>query len=123
MKNGGSFDLAYVYAYFKRFVQLYFPNTLHTKFNGRGGNGLPYLNCTFILAEILLLYHDKELYNHLRHHKMMFVMFASDWFLTLFTRAVGDLSLLYEMWEIFLFERDKYFIFFFAIGLLKVNRQ
>ena len=46
-------------------------------------------------------------------------MFATNWFLTLFTRIVGDLALLYELWEIFLFERDKYFIFFFGIGILK----
>ena len=36
---------------------------------------------------------------------------------TLYTRVV-ELSLLYEVWEIFLFERDKYFIFYFAVALL-----
>lgn len=36
---------------------------------------------------------------------------------TLYTRVV-DFSLLYELWEIFLFERDKYFIFYFAVGIL-----
>ena len=36
---------------------------------------------------------------------------------TLYTRVV-ELSLLYEVWEIFLFERDKYFIFYFAVGML-----
>lgn len=49
-----AFDSGYVYAYFKRFVQLYIPNTLHTKFNGRGGTSLPYLKCALILAEMLL---------------------------------------------------------------------
>jgi hypothetical protein len=49
-------------------------------------------------------------------------MFATNWFLTLFTRAVGDLALLYEVWEIFLFERDKYFIFSFALALLQSHR-
>jgi hypothetical protein len=49
-------------------------------------------------------------------------MFATNWFLTLFTRAVNDLALLYELWEIFLFERDKHFIFYFGIGLLKAKR-
>lgn len=58
------FDLPYVYAYFKRFVQLYIPNTLHTKFNPRGTTSLPYLKCSLLLAELLLHYHDKELYNH-----------------------------------------------------------
>lgn len=100
------FDLAFVYAYFKRFIQQYIPNTLHTKFNGRGGTSLPYLKSALIVAEILLQYHDKELCNHLKHHKLVMEMYATNWFLTLFTRAVGDLALLYEIWEIFLFERD-----------------
>ena len=30
-----SFDLACVYAFFKRFIRQYIPNNLHTKFNGR----------------------------------------------------------------------------------------
>ena len=49
-------------------------------------------------------------------------MYATNWFLTLFTRAVGDIALLYEVWEIFLFERDKYMIFYFAIALIQSQR-
>lgn len=49
-------------------------------------------------------------------------MFATNWLLTLFTRVV-EFSLVYELWEIFLFERDKYMIFFFAIALLTTNRS
>ena len=48
-------------------------------------------------------------------------MFATNWLLTLFTRVV-EFSLVYELWEIFLFERDKYLIFFFAVALMKANR-
>ena len=120
--QASSLDIALVYSYFKRFVQLYIPNTLHTKFNGSGGTSLPYLKCSLLLAEILLQYHDRELYNHLRQHKLVLEMFATNWFLTLFTREVNDLALLYELWEIFLFERDKHFIFYFGISLLKAKR-
>lgn len=49
-------------------------------------------------------------------------MFATNWMLTLFTRVV-EFSLVYELWEIFLFERDRYLIFYFAVALLKANRQ
>ena len=66
LMKGPAFDVASVYAYFKRFMASYLPNTLHTKLNGRGGTSLPYLKCTLILAESLLQYHDKEVYNHLR---------------------------------------------------------
>lgn len=31
--------------------------------------------------------------------------------------------MIYELWEIFLFERDKYFIFYFAVGIIKMNRD
>ena len=44
-------------------------------------------------------------------------MYAPRLVTTLYTRVV-EFSLLYELWEIFLFERDKYFIFYFAVGLL-----
>ncbi len=50
-------------------------------------------------------------------------MFATNWFLTLFTRVVNDLALLYELWEIFLFERDKHLIFYLAIAMLKAKRS
>ena len=41
---------------------------------------------------------------------------------TLYTRVV-ELSLLYEVWEIFLFERDKLMIFYFAVGLMITKRD
>ena len=44
-------------------------------------------------------------------------MYAPRLVTTLYTRTV-ELSLLYELWEIFLFERDKYFIFYFAVAIL-----
>ena len=44
-------------------------------------------------------------------------MYAPRLVTTLYSRVV-EFSLLYELWEIFLFERDKYFIFYFAIALM-----
>ncbi len=54
----GGTDLPHVYAYFRKFVQFYIPNTMHSKFNAKGGTSLPYLKCTLILSEMLLQYHD-----------------------------------------------------------------
>src|SRR3569833_933674 len=42
--------------------------------------------------------------------------------ITLFTRAV-QFFLVYELWVIFLFERDKHLIFYFAVAFIKVNRD
>ena len=41
---------------------------------------------------------------------------------TLYTRVL-EISLLYEVWEIFMFERDKFFIFYFAVGLIISQRD
>jgi hypothetical protein len=49
-------------------------------------------------------------------------MFATSWMITLFTRAVS-FFLVYELWEMFLFERDKYLIYYLAVALLTVNRD
>lgn len=111
-----NFDLACVYAFFKRFVKCFIPNNLHNKFNGRQ-NELPYLGCTLRITDLLLAYTDMELLSHLRKNMIQIEMYAPQWITTLYTRLV-DLSLLYELWEIFLFERDKYFIFYFCVGIM-----
>jgi hypothetical protein len=64
-KVSGDFDLACVYAYFKRFVRNFIPNNLHSKYNGRT-TVLPYIKCTLHLIDLLLAYTDKELHSHLK---------------------------------------------------------
>ncbi len=96
---------------------------MHSKLNEKGTTNLPYLKCTLTLTDMLLQYHDKELFNHLSKHKLVLEMFATNWFLTLFTRVVTDLALLYELWEIFLFERDRYMIFYLGVAMIKSKRK
>lgn len=48
-------------------------------------------------------------------------MFATSWLLTIFTRIV-EMPLIYELWEVFLYERDRYFIFYAAVALLIIHR-
>jgi hypothetical protein len=117
----GDFDIACVYAYFKRFVRNFIPNNLHSKFNGRT-NVLPYIKCTLHLTELLLAYHDRELFGHLKRRLIPIEIYAASWVTTLFSRVV-EFSMIYELWEIFLFERDQYFIFFFSVGIIKMNRD
>jgi hypothetical protein len=45
-------------------------------------------------------------------------MIATDWLMLLFLRQI-DFVLAYELIEIFLFERDRYFIFYLCVALLK----
>lgn len=49
-------------------------------------------------------------------------MFATSWLLTLFTRVL-EFSLVYELIEIFLFERDRYLIFYLSIAIMKIFRS
>lgn len=63
--NKAKFDLACVYAFFKRFVKCFIPNNLHNKFNGRQ-NELPYLSCTLRITDLLLEFTDKEIASHLK---------------------------------------------------------
>ena len=118
---GNFFDLACVYAFFKRFVRSFIPNNLHTKFNGRSA-ALPYLKCCLQITDLLLHYAEKEIHSHLKRKKVVVEMYAPGWVTTLYTRVV-EFGLLYELWEIFLFERDKFFIFYFAVALLVTHKE
>jgi hypothetical protein len=71
---------------------------------------------------LLLNYQDKELLQHIKKRKVVVEMYAAQWVMTLYTR-IAEFSLLYEVWEIFLFERDKYMIFYFAVALMIVKRE
>ena len=83
---------------------------------------MPYLHCCLKLTDILLAYADSEIYAHLNKKMITIEVYAPRLVTTLYTRIV-ELSLLYELWEIFLFERDKYFIFYFCVALLIAYKE
>lgn len=112
--------MACVYAYFKRFVEYFIPNNLHSRFNGRE-TVLAHVKCCVTLTDMVLQYVDKELHSHLETHNVVAEIYATDWVMTLFSR-IADLHIVYEIWEIFLFERDKFFVFYFAVALLRLHR-
>ena len=58
-------ELAHCYALFKRFVKLFLTNILHAKFNGKA-HVLPYMKCSLQLMDLLLMYCDRELHQHLK---------------------------------------------------------
>ena len=67
-------------------------------------------------------YIDKEVHFHLERKGISKWMYGLHWVTTLFSRLV-DINLIYELWEIFLFERDKFFIFYFAASLIRTFRN
>ena len=80
------------------------------------------MKCCLHLTDLLLHYVDNEIYAHLKKKKIVIEMYGPAWVTTLYTRVV-EFSLLYELWEIFLFERDKFFIFYFAVALLVSHKD
>ena len=111
------FTIAEVYAYSKGFIDMFIPNILHSKFNGKDYS-LPHLQCQLSLLKMLLKYHDIEIYKHFTELEISVEAFATPWILTQFTRVV-DFSLIYELIEIILFENDKLIVLFMSIALLK----
>lgn len=63
------------------------------------------MKCSLFFIDLLLSYADKELHFHITKKKVNIESYATGWVTTLFSRAV-DFTMLYEVWEIFLFERD-----------------
>lgn len=83
---------------------------------------LPYISCTLHLTDLLLAYADREVHCHLRRKKVLIESYAASWATTMFSRVV-DFALLFELWEVFLFERDSYLIFYFSVALIQFLRE
>ncbi len=56
------------------------------------------LQCTFLLFQLTLLYHDPELAQFLTKYDMGPELFASSWFITLFSNRC-KLSVLFYLWS------------------------
>ncbi len=70
------FSLAEVYAYSKGYIDMFMPNTLHSKFNGKDYS-LPHLQCQLSLLKMLLKYHDIELHHHFLNLEIEIEAFAT----------------------------------------------
>jgi len=115
--KSNEFSLSEVYAYTKGYIDMFMPNTLHSKFNGKDYS-LPHLQCQLSLLKMLFKYHDIELYNHFINSEIELEAFATPWILTQFSRVV-EFSLIYELIEIILFEKDQLMALYMSIALLK----
>jgi hypothetical protein len=111
------FPLSEVYAYTKGYIDMFMPNTLHSKFNGKDYS-LPHLQCQLSLLKMLIKYHDIELQNHFINSEIDLEAFATPWILTQFSRVVES-SLIYELIEIILFEKDQLMALYMSVALLK----
>ena len=115
--KSNEFTLAEVYAYSKGYIDMFIPNTLHSKYNGQDYS-LPHLQCQISLLKMLLKYHDIELHNHFAKWFVEPEAFATPWILTQFSRVV-EFTLIYELIEIILFEKDQLMALYMSVALMK----
>lgn len=106
------------YALFSAFVARFAPWTLETSETRM----FEVLKRLFKYFERLLLYHDPELYWLLDHHAMSPDLYATSWFITLFSRNFTIESVL-ALWDLLLLEDDPLGTSFFAIALLRSKRD
>lgn len=106
------------YALFSAFVARFAPWTLETSETRM----FEVLKRLFKYFERLLLYHDPELYWLLDHHAMSPDLYATSWFITLFSRNFTVESVL-ALWDLLLLEDDPLGTSFFAIALLRSKRD
>ena len=115
------FALKEVYSHVKKFMKVFIHNTIHSSHDGKQ-KWLPYLHCSLTLCQILLKYHDIELFNHLKKYQIKMEFFCTGWILTNFSRLV-QFPLVYELIEIILYERDELLALYFVIALLKIQKN
>jgi hypothetical protein len=113
--------LAMSYALFKQFVQSFLANILHPRVCGKEVV-LPHMKCALQLTDLLLQYVDKELHSHLQKRQVTIEAILTRYISTLYSRCV-PFACVFELWEIFLFERDVYFVFYFGVALLQFYRE
>lgn len=70
----------------------------------------------------MLKYFDPRLNQFLFSHEIGPEMFATSWFLTLFSNKIGDIAIVYSLWEHVMVENDPLFILFLGMGFLASSK-
>lgn len=76
----------------------------------------------FRLFHLLLLYHDPNLANHLFEQEFPPELYAPQWFLTLYSRAL-PLPYVLRLWDMIIAVDDPSFTFFIGLALLRRKRN
>ncbi|KAL4472537.1 hypothetical protein ABPG74_018486 [Tetrahymena malaccensis] len=108
-------SISTVYNYFQIFMDRFIP----TIYNDAEFNGL---QCYFNLFQLLIKYHDPELYNYLSENFITPELYSTPWFLTLFANKMS-LELIYYFWEIYIVENDRNFVFFISLAVLLYKKD
>ena len=93
-----------MYACTKAYIRDFMPNTIHPFVDFEEHNmGLPHLKTQLKLFEMLLQYHDIEMFQHLHSYDITPECFATGWIVTNFARVV-NFELIHEFIDIVIYE-------------------
>ena len=80
------------------------------------------LKSSFALINLLLKYHDIELFRKFEFALINPELYATSWLLTLFANKC-ELNIIYYLWDKFILFDDTLFPFFFIVAFLIINRE
>ena len=104
-----------IFQCFYAFINKFLPNVYSdTEFRS--------LQCSLRLFRLLILYHDPLLCNILDQHDMLPELYATPWFMTLFSRGLEPQQL-FQLWDFFLLNDEPFLIHFVAYALLESYRD
>ncbi|KAH9259444.1 hypothetical protein BASA81_002487 [Batrachochytrium salamandrivorans] len=90
---------ALVYLLFTTFLDRFLPHLYADDAPHPGQrNEMIALQCSFRFYELLLQYHDPELWQVLDHNKLKPELYSSSWFMTMFAQST-PIAQCYELWE------------------------
>ena len=115
MKHKLQLSLSYVYKLFICFIDKFIPNYYHDK-------DFYSIKSNFSLINLFLKYHDPELFYRLQHCMIFPDLYATSWFMTLFSNKCY-LKPLYYLWDKIILFDDTLFPIFFIIALLIINKK
>ena len=109
------------YALFKSFLNKYLPNVFHSLATV-DGNTLAHVKGYLKLVDMVLRYHDYQLWEELEKRGIGLESSAISWIMTFFGR-ICDVALLLEIYDLYFIENDCNMIFYLIASILILNRE
>ncbi|GMH90230.1 hypothetical protein TL16_g11705 [Triparma laevis f. inornata] len=99
------------YGCFEEFLKKFLPTNVYAD------DGFAALQCCFRIFRLLLLYHDPNLCKLLDGHRLPPELYASGWFLTLFSQRL-DMESLWKWWDLYVLYDEPHLHHFICLRLL-----
>ncbi|GMH98139.1 hypothetical protein TrST_g6751 [Triparma strigata] len=99
------------YGCFEEFLKKFLPTNVYAD------DGFAALQCCFRIFRLLLLYHEPNLCKLLDGHRLPPELYASGWFLTLFSQRL-DMESLWKWWDLYVLYDEPHLHHFICLRLL-----